>query len=303
MNGALADYGRVVLSRWRWIMWGVLLALAAITVFLILSPPLYRSQATVFVRTPGDVSKVLDGGDSYAQGRARTYAALANSTSVTSRVIADLGLGLKPEVLSERIHATNPKGTALIDIAVSAPSGAEAQRTATVLLSEYATTVHMLEAVPGSVVPRAELVVVDPPGRPVRVVAWDVPIPVFLLCGALIGLVLGSTGAVLRSIFERPARAPDDAAHIAEPPAPDVTSAEPNGPVTVDSHHARNRSPMVMGDPDLHIDAPPIGSGHCRASPTSSADADAIPEASDTITTASQRESKCASRHANEGDN
>ncbi len=217
-------------------MWGVLLALAAITVFLILRPPLYRSQATVFVRTPGDVSKVLDGGDSFAQGRARTYAALANSTSVSSRVIADLGLGLKPEVLSERIHASNRNGTALIDIAVSAPSGPEARRTATVLLSEYATTVHMLEAVPGSVVPRAELVVVDPPGRPVRVVAWGASIPIVLLCAALIGLVLGATGAVLRAIFERPVPDPDHAARIAEPPVPDVVSAEPNRQVTVDDY-------------------------------------------------------------------
>jgi capsular polysaccharide biosynthesis protein len=240
MNTPLAEYIGVLRSRWRWIMWGILLMLVATTVFLILRPPLYRSEATVFVRTPGDVSRVLDGGDSYARGRATTYAALASSTSVSSRVIADLGLDLRPEVLSERIQATNPRGTVLIHIAVSAPTAAEAQRTATVFLSEYAATMRTLESVPGSLVPRAELVVVDPPGRPVRVVAWGVPIPVFLLCSALIGLVLGSTGAVLRSISERPARVSDDVAHIAEPPAPDVISAEPNGSVTVDGHRHTN---------------------------------------------------------------
>jgi capsular polysaccharide biosynthesis protein len=228
MNTALADYGRVLRLRWRWIMWGILLALAVTTVFLILRPPMYRSEATVFVRTPGDVSRVLDGGDSYAQGRAQTYAALAGSTSVSSRVIADLGLDLKPEVLSKRIRATNPRGTALIDIAVSAPSAAEAQRTAIVLLSEYATTVRTLESVPGSLVPRAELVVIDPPGRPVRVAAWGVPIPVFLLCSALIGLVLGSTGAVLRSIFERPVRDPRDASRTSARQVPDVIAEAPD---------------------------------------------------------------------------
>jgi capsular polysaccharide biosynthesis protein len=220
MNTALASYGGVLRSRWRWIMWGVLLALAAATVFLISQPPMYRSEATVFVRTPGDVSRVLDGGDSYAQGRARTYAALAGSTSVSARVIADLGLDLKPETLSERINASNPRGTALIDIAVSAPTAAEAQRTATVLLSEYAATVRTLESVPGSLVPRAELVVVDPPGPPVRVVAWGAPIPAVLLGAALIGLVLGSAGAVLRSIFE-PSR------QIAEAPDMMVTGRRP----------------------------------------------------------------------------
>jgi capsular polysaccharide biosynthesis protein len=218
MRTPLAQYGALLLSQWRWIMWGILLALAATAVVLILWPPLYRSQATVFVRTPGDVSRVQDGGDSYAQGRAGTYAALVKSTSVSSRVVADLGQELRPELLSQRIQATHPSGTALIDIAVSAPSAAEAQRTATVLLSEYAATVHALESVPGSLVPRAELVVVDPPGRPVRLVPGGAPIPVVLLGATLIGLVLGSFGAVLRSIIKSPAPDHDRPGDIAGSP-------------------------------------------------------------------------------------
>jgi capsular polysaccharide biosynthesis protein len=183
-------------------VWGVLIALASITFLLILTPPMYRTHATVFVRTPGDVSQALDGGDVYAQGRAKTYAALAGSTSVSARVIADLGLDLQPQTLSERIKAASPPGTALINIAVGAPSAGEAQRTANVFLSEYETTVRALESVPGSLVPRAELVVVDPPSPPAHVVAWGAPIPIVLLGAALIGLVLGAMAAVLRSIFD-----------------------------------------------------------------------------------------------------
>jgi capsular polysaccharide biosynthesis protein len=224
MNTTLADYAAVLRSRWRWIVWGVLLALAATTAFLILRPPLYRSDATVFIRTPGDVSQVLDGGDSYAQGRARTYAALAGSTSLSARVIADLGLDLKPEALSERITAASPRGTALINITVSAPTAGEAQRTATVLLSEYAATVRTLESIPGSLVPRAELVVVDPPGQPVRVAAWGASIPIVLLCAALIGLVLGATVAVLRSIVGCPAPSSDLSEGVDGLPAPDVNT-------------------------------------------------------------------------------
>jgi capsular polysaccharide biosynthesis protein len=202
MDTALVEYGRVLHARWRWIVWAVLLALAATTLFLVLWPPLYRSEATIFVRTPGDVSKVLDGGDSYAQARARTYAALANGRSLSSRVIADLGLDLRPETLSDRIEAANPRGTALVHIAVSAPTAAEAQRTATVLLSEYAATVRVLESVPGSLVPRAELVVVDPPGPGVRVIAWGAPVPVLLLGAALVGFLLGASAAVVRSVVD-----------------------------------------------------------------------------------------------------
>jgi capsular polysaccharide biosynthesis protein len=209
VNPTLAQYGRVLRAHWRWLMWGILLALAATVAVLIVRPALYRSAATVFVRTPGDVSRVIDGGDSYAQARAETYAALARSTSVTSRVIADLGLNLTPEVLAQRIQATHEGGTALVDVAVNAPSAAEAQRTATVLLNELSTTVRSLESVPGSLVPRAELVVVDPPSQPQRIVAWGVPIALVLLGAALIGLVLGAVGAVLRSLKEQPLSDPD----------------------------------------------------------------------------------------------
>src|ERR1700752_3374665 len=153
MTTTLAHYGRLLVGRWRWIMWAVLLTLAAATVLLLIEAPMYRSQAMVFLRTPGDVSQAPDGGAAYAQGHAETYAALANSTSVSSRVIADLGLDLTPEKLSHRINATHPYGTAVIAISVSAPSAEEAQRTADVLLAEYATTVRTLESVQGSVVP------------------------------------------------------------------------------------------------------------------------------------------------------
>jgi capsular polysaccharide biosynthesis protein len=201
MNAALTAYVRVLRTRWRWLVWGVLVALGATTVLLILQPTLYRVQQTVFVRTPGDVSRVIDGGDTYAQGRAKTYAAIASSPSLSQRVISDLGLDLDPEVLSKHIKAEARTGTVLIDIAVEAPSAAEATRTATALYSELSAMVRSLESVPGALVPRAELVQVNPPGPPVRVVAWGLPIPAVLAGAALIGLTLGAAGAVIRRIF------------------------------------------------------------------------------------------------------
>lgn len=208
MNGALTSYVRVIRDRWRWLLWGVLIALAVTTIGLFLQPKTYRSDSTVFVRTPGDVSQVVDGGDWYAQGRAKTYAALANSPSVSRRVIADLGLHEEAGELAARIKGSNPPGTALIDISVSAPSAAEAQQIATVFLSEYSATVRELESVPGSLVPRAELIVVDPPAPGTREVAWGLPISLVLLGVTLIGLVLGATAAVIRSIFEARDRIP-----------------------------------------------------------------------------------------------
>lgn len=197
----LTTYGRILRVRWRWVAWGVALAAVALAGALILWPPLYRTQTTVFVRTPGDVSQSVDGGDTYAQVRAETYAALARSTGLSSRVIADLGLGLSPEKLSSRIHSRHVGGTALFEVAVNAPTADEARRTAEVLVAELSAQVDSLEAVPGSLIPRAELVVVDTPSDPRRVVVWGAPLYLVVIGALLLGAALGGAGAVLREIL------------------------------------------------------------------------------------------------------
>ena len=109
MNSAITAYVRVLRIRWRWMVWGVLIALGATTMLLIVQPPMYRTEQTVFVRTPGDVSRVLDGGDTYAQGRAKTYAAVASSPSLSARVISDLGLDLEPRSALEAHQGPSPR--------------------------------------------------------------------------------------------------------------------------------------------------------------------------------------------------
>lgn len=201
LPATLNAYGRILRSRWRWIAWGVAVAAAALAVVLLVWPPLYRTHTTVFVRTPGDISQSLDGGDRYAQVRADTYAALARSTGVSSRVIADLGLQMSPEKLSSRVQARHIGSTALFEIAVNAPTAEEARRTAEVLVAELSTQVDALEAVPGTLVPRAQLVVVDTPTEPRRVVIWGAPLPLVVIAALLMGAVLGAGGAVLREIL------------------------------------------------------------------------------------------------------
>ena len=62
--------------------------------------------------------------------------------------------------------------------------------------------------------PRAELVVVDPPQVPNRREAFGVPIAVLLAGAALIGLVLAAVLVVLRSIFDRNLRDREDVERV-----------------------------------------------------------------------------------------
>ncbi|MGW0023005.1 Wzz/FepE/Etk N-terminal domain-containing protein [Rhodococcus sp. NPDC003383] len=253
MTSVMAEYGNVLRKRWRWVAWGVLLAVGATTAFLLLSPPLYRTQATVFVRTPGDVSRVVDGGDSYAQRRAATYAELADSTDLAARVIDNLGLDLTPDALANRIDAADRPGTALIDVYVRAPSPEEAVQTTTVLLTEFATMVHALEEVPGALVPRAELAVVEQPGRPTRIVAWNVPLPSALLAAVLAGLFLGTTAAVVRSIFDHSLHDPRDAARISGSPLIGSIRDGTADRVTSNERGLRLRLLPLLGNPSRGV--------------------------------------------------
>lgn len=198
-------YLRIIQARWRWVAWGAIAAVALTAAVLFLLPPLYRTNATVFIRTPGDISQSMDGGDLYAQSRAETYAALAKSTGVASRVVADMGLNLPPEKLARRVQAHHIGRTALFQVKVSAPSADEAKRTAEVLLHELSVDAATLEAVPGGLLPRAELVVVDPPTRPTRLFALGAPVSLVLVAATIGGVFFGALGAVVGSRrFEAP---------------------------------------------------------------------------------------------------
>lgn len=197
----LTVYGRVLRGRWRWVAWGVVLAVLATSVVLVVWPPRYRTQSTVFVRTPGDISQSRDGGDLYAQVRAETYAALARSTGVSARVVGDLGLTMSPEKLSSRIDARHIGRTALFEVTVNAPTSDEARRTAEVLVAELSAQVESLESVPGTLIPRAELVVVDQPSDPRRIVAWGAPLHLVVFGALLLGAVFGALAAAMREIL------------------------------------------------------------------------------------------------------
>ncbi|MCX5041697.1 hypothetical protein OG921_00645 [Aldersonia sp. NBC_00410] len=211
---ALADYSRALRLRWRWVAVAAALGLAVVILAMLVAPPLYRSTATVFVRTPGDVSKAIDGGDTYARHRAPTYADIADSPDLAAQVVASLGLDIDPTQLASRISATNRPNTVLIDITVNGDDAAQTQRTAGMVVTVFARQVAQLESVTGSVVPRAELVTVDPPSRSTRTLAWGLPVPAALLAAALIGALLGAGVATLRSVFDRTVRDRADVARL-----------------------------------------------------------------------------------------
>ena len=174
MNPALAAYAGTARRRWRWLLWGGLIALL-LNATAFATSPLYRTDARVVVRT-------AETGDAYAQNHAETYAALARAAPVAGR-----------------IAASHPPGTAVIDLSVRASSASQSRRSAEALVGGLIETVRTLESVPGSP-PRAELVIVDPPGDPVRITPWGSRLVPGLTATALVGIALGASAAVIAEL-------------------------------------------------------------------------------------------------------
>lgn len=225
MSTVLKQYARILRPRWRWVAWGAIAALALTAAVLIIWPPRYQTEALIFVRTPGDVSQALDGGDTYAQARANTFAVLARSTSVSARVVADAGLQLAPEEFAERVEARHLGGTALLELRVTGPSADETRRTADALINELIAEVRSLESVPGNLNPRAELIVVDSPSQPTRVLPWGPPVYPLVVLPLFVGAALGALAAVL--VPARRSAAGEDSLLISDYPDPSLNSTAP----------------------------------------------------------------------------
>jgi capsular polysaccharide biosynthesis protein len=249
VNAALAEYAGILRARWRYPFWGLLLGLATLTVLLLVRPPVYESRATVMVRTPGDVSRVVDAGDFYAQTRTRTFAALATGTGLASRVVADNGLNMSPESLAASVSANPRPGTVLIDIAVRADTAGQAQHLASVYLSELTALVRTVESVPGSLVPRSELVIVDPPAATRLIGPLGISLPLITAAIAIAGVVLGAAAAVLRSLFDDSVRDARDAGRVCGRTVFGLLPADPGRCTDVAEQAAMYRLLTAMGSP------------------------------------------------------
>ena len=84
-------------ARWRWVAWGIIAALGVTAAVPDRVAALYRTQATVFVRTPVTSASPWTVAICTRNREPKTYATLARSRGVAARVVADLGLDTSPE--------------------------------------------------------------------------------------------------------------------------------------------------------------------------------------------------------------
>ncbi len=199
----LRDYLRILRGRWRLIALCTLLALAAASLATYAATPVYQAQSQLFISTSQtDTGGVggLQQGSQFAQQRVKSYADIIDSPMVTTQVISELGLALSPQQLENKITASAPLDTVLIDIDVEDPSPVVAQAIADAVAVRFTQVAAELETPEGATDSPVKVSVVRQAELPLTPVS---PRPTLnLALGLLVGLAVGVGAAVLRETLD-----------------------------------------------------------------------------------------------------
>ena len=199
----LRDYLRVLRARWRLILLCTLLAVGAAAAATYATTPVYQAEAQLFVSTTQVESAnagSLQQGGQFAQQRVRSYADIVDSPLVLEDVVDELGLSISARQLAERIEASAPLDTVLINVTASDPDAALAQAIANATAARFSEVAAELETPEGSTASPVMVTVVRPADLPEAPAS---PRPTLnLALGLLVGLAVGVGAALLRDALD-----------------------------------------------------------------------------------------------------
>lgn len=194
----LTDYLRVLRKYWISILLVTLGGVAVAGGASMLMRPVFTASASIFftVHTSGTAGE-LNSGSTYASNQVKSYAELTTTPIVLDPVISSLGLDITAAELGERITASAPTSTAIINIEVTGNDAEETAQISNEVARQLIVVVDELspETTDGTKVVRATIV--SAASVPTE---WTSPrVSLNLALGGLIGLMLGLGQAVLRS--------------------------------------------------------------------------------------------------------
>lgn len=211
--------------------WITFLVVAAVVVVVglswaFLTPAKFVSTTQLMVSIEGSTTAAAYQNDQVVSGRVNSYVALLTSEVVTQRVIDELGLSQTADELAGNVSATIvPPRTALIDIAVTDESPAQARLLAVTLAREFIEYSTALETPTGADDQKVQTRVVTAASDPYE----QFPEPWIL--GALAGIagvVLGAVAVWIRSRTDPVVRTTAQAAAASGAPAIGCASSTPS---------------------------------------------------------------------------
>jgi capsular exopolysaccharide synthesis family protein len=111
------------------------------------TPKLYKAESQIFISTPTPSIDIgaLQQGSSFAQQRVISYSRVISGPATLVPVIEKLGLQMSSSELSDKIAASAPLGTVLINITVTDVSGIRAAAIANAVAVQFGETIQTLE--------------------------------------------------------------------------------------------------------------------------------------------------------------
>jgi capsular exopolysaccharide synthesis family protein len=238
----LRDYVRILRKHWLLIVLSTLIGVGGGAAASILTTPEYEATTRLYVAiqtsesaTAGDLAQ----GSSFAQQKVRSYVEIVSSPRVLSPVIEELGLETTPAQLSQRVTATSPLNTVIIEITTSDTNAERAAAVANFIGASFSdVVVNDLESPLGG---GPSLVKIEPFAEAIAATSPSSPRPALnLAIGLLAGVVLGYGFALLRTTLDTRVHGPLDVAHITDRPILGGISTDPE---------ARKRPLIVHVDP------------------------------------------------------
>ena len=212
----LRDYLKVVRRRWRVIVASLIVVVAIASLVTLKTTPQYESRSRIFVSTTDQTASEAFQGGNFAIQRVSSYADLTKGQELSSRVIHDLHLKIAPAELAGKIQTTVVPDTVILEIAVTDPDPAQAQRISQAVAIELRDFVSELETPPGKSNAPIKATIVDSANLPTSPVS---PKPVRNLGLALVlGLLLGIGLAVVRELLDTSVKGNDDIGQVTDAP-------------------------------------------------------------------------------------
>lgn len=205
----LKDVIQAARNGWWLLVAGLLVGMAAAGAVTWQATPEYTSSTQLFVSTSSsDTTASALSGSQFSQQRVASYVQLITGEQLAGRVIDQLGLSDTPTELTDSITASTSPDTVLLDVSVTRESPTQARDVAAALGQQFTAFVTELETPDGATTSAVKVTVVEQPE-----VAADptTPRPLRnLALGALVGLLLGAGGALLRDRLDNTVKSGDE---------------------------------------------------------------------------------------------
>lgn len=213
----LQSYLRVLRGYWRSIVTLSLLGIILAGAVSLVQDPSYSGSASIFVAVEsGGSAGELSQGASYAEQQVQSYARVATTSVVLQPVIDRLGLDETSGDLAERLSVSPHTGTSIIQVTAEDDDADEAAVLANSVAASLTAVIENLSPAGPSGDRLVKATVIEP------AIAPDTPTSprplLYLILGALLGVLAGVGQAFLRSVLDTRVRNVADLAEITDVP-------------------------------------------------------------------------------------